>query len=104
MDDGIHKTPVNDIIAGEDKDVGGIHPVVSDRLSKERSSKGFDSGLGVEDVEYVKKESMMKFVEDLNRQLHDISSYISVLMENKDKVNNAIMNLQREINNFRRNK
>lgn len=107
------KISANDIISGVDKsqeedtnkiqpeDVknpGGLHPIVADRLSRDRSEQVVQnpilSNSSQPKNDYVTREEMIRFVDNLNVQLAEISKWVNMVVQNDKTYKSAIMNIQ----------
>ena len=125
------KVSANDIISGgqpnptnpkekteqeipDGKMPAGIHPVVQQRLERERAQQTFQQTDNPQPQEipepnapainaegkYVTHEEMQNFVADLNVQLGEISRWLNTLMTDNQTYKNTIMSIQRQMSSI----
>ena len=122
MSEEKRKVAASDIISGktvepqeqeqpteDGKIPSGVHPIVQERLARERAT-GFGGGSEIPPVEnvipgpapepsgnYVTKEQMQNFVQDLNSQLNEIGKWLSIVVEDNKTFKNTFMTVQNNI-------
>jgi len=82
------------------KSPNGLHPVVADRLSRERTSQPLNALHETNIVpkgDYVTRDEMNRFVNDLNTQLAEISKCLNIVVQNDGTYKSAIMSMQGQI-------
>lgn len=124
MSEENRKVNANDIISGgggesqqsssmeDGKLPGGIHPVVAERLAREQSQQSFDQTPPPPDVpnttlpqppsgDYVTRDEMKKFVDELNVQLAEISRWLNAAVTDIATMKNAVMTVQQQQSQLR---